>query len=908
MNIPAPFPTVRTTCPYCGVGCGIGASADGRGGASISGDTSHPANYGVLCSKGSSLGETLGLDTRLLFPMVSGTRASWDIALDHVASGVSRIIEKHGPDAVAFYLSGQLLNEDYYVANKLMKGFIGSANVDTNSRLCMASSVAGHRLVLGSDTVPGCYEDIDSAEVLVLVGSNAAWCHPVLYRRMIEAREGRGARIVTIDVRGTATSEGADLALTIRPGMDAVLFCGLLVHLARSGAIDRDYVSAHTEGFEAALEQARSIAPDVNTVATKCGTNAADVGAFFELWGATPRVVTLYSQGVNQSWQGTDKVASILACHLASGRIGNVGAGPFSLTGQPNAMGGREVGGLANQLAAHMGFAPAERDRVRRFWRAPRVAEHEGLDAVSMFDAIARGEIRALWVMGTNPAVSMPRADHVRAALTRLELLVVSDNVRATDTIASGAHVLLPAAAWGEKDGTITNSERRISRQRAFLPRAGQAMPDWWAVSEVARRLGFEGSFAYTGPAAIFREHAALSSFENDGSRDFDLGGLAEISDADYDALDPIQWPVRFGTPRGRARIFADGRFFTPSGRARFKVIAEPGLPAATCDRFPVVLNTGRIRDQWHTMMRTGLSPRLGGHAPEPFVEVSPEDARQFGLTDGGFARVTTAHGSVVLRVVATTLQTAGRVFAPIHWSDETAGGARIGALVHSIADSESKQPDLKSVPAALEPVSYKAQGFVIARRRSRLPGDTIWAWRAVDGGFVAAIATNEDFRCLFEAVSAEAPLAEKVTYDDSAQGMYRGALISDGRLDGALVVAPAGVDNLSRWCSLVPALRENVLDNVTRRFLLSGHSVTTDIDTSPTICACFSVTSRAIAAVIAEGAVTSESIGMRLSAGTNCGSCVPEMRRMISAHASACGRVPAALRTEAGMVQTVAQ
>ena len=426
---------------------------------------------------------------------------------------------------------GQLLTEYYYVANKLMKGFIGSANVDTNSRLCMASSVAGHRRAFGSDTVPGCYEDLDEADLLVLVGSNAAWCHPVLCQRMVQAREKRGARIVTIDVRSTATTESADLALTIEPGMDAVLFCGLLVHLADNRFIDHAFAGAHTEGFEAALAAARRIAPDLATVAKKCGAASTDIAALFDLWAATDRVATLYSQGVNQSWQGTDKVNAIINCHIATGRIGSPGAGPFSLTGQPNAMGGREVGGLANQLAAHMGFSPAEIDRVGRFWGAPRMAQHEGLKAVAMFEAIARGGIKALWIMATNPAVSLPRANQVRAALTSLDLLVISDNVCSTDTIGAGPHVLLPAAAWGEKDRTVTNSERRISRQRTFAPPAGEAKPDWWAVSEVAKRMGFGAAFDYTGPAAIFREHAALSAFENNGTRDFDLGGLAGLSD-----------------------------------------------------------------------------------------------------------------------------------------------------------------------------------------------------------------------------------------------------------------------------------------------------------------------------------------------------------------------------------------
>src|SRR5829696_8248499 len=536
---------VRTTCPYCGVGCGVIARPDGPAGAAIEGDPEHPSNFGRLCSKGSALGETLGLDGRLLHPMIDGRRASWDAALDAVARGFSRVIAEHGPDAVAFYLSGQLLTEDYYVANKLMKGFIGSANVDTNSRLCMASSVAGHRRAFGADTVPGCYEDLDEADLLVLVGSNAAWCHPVLYQRMLVNKQKRGARMIVIDPRRTDTVGDDDLFLGLKPGTDTALFCGLLVHLADNGALDRDYIALHTTGFDDAIARARSIAGSVGATALATGLAEQDIATFFQMFANTPRVVTLYSQGVNQSAQGTDKVNAILNCHLATGRIGKPGASPFSLTGQPNAMGGREVGGLANQLAAHMAFTPPEIDRVRRFWNAPRIATHEGLKAVQMFEAIARGEIKALWVMATNPAVSLPRAGAVRDALKRLELFVVSENVLSTDTVSASPHVLLPAAAWGEKDGTVTNSERRISRQRAFLPRPGDAQPDWWIVSEVARHLGHGGAFAYRSAADVFREHAALSAFENGGARLFDLGGLAAISDEDYDALEPMQWPVR---------------------------------------------------------------------------------------------------------------------------------------------------------------------------------------------------------------------------------------------------------------------------------------------------------------------------------------------------------------------------
>src|SRR5690349_14910856 len=543
---------IKTTCAYCGVGCGILATPDGRGGAAISGDPEHPANFGRLCSKGSALGETLGLENRLLHPMIrcdKGTmeRVAWSDALDHVAHRFQHIIARDGPEAVAFYLSGQMLTEDYYVANKLMKGFVGSANVDTNSRLCMASSVAGHRRAFGADTVPGCYEDVDEADLLVLVGSNAAWCHPVIFQRMLAATHKRGARMVVIDPRRTDTAEEAELFLGLKPGSDTALFSGLLVYLAENGALDRNYIANHTSGFEDALARARQIAGSVAATALATGLSEADVASFFQMFRETERVVTFYSQGVNQSAQGTDKVNAILNCHLATGRIGKPGASPISLTGQPNAMGGREVGGLANQLAAHMGFTSVDVDRVRRFWQAPRVATREGLKAVQLFEAIARGEIKALWVIGTNPAVSLPEADAVREALNKLELFVVSENVSSNDTVNSGAHVLLPALAWGEKSGTVTNSERRISRQRAFLPAPGEARPDWWMLSEVGKRLGFGAAFEYKSAADVFREHAALSAFENNGNRDFDIGALKAVSNEGFDQMAPVQWPIREG-------------------------------------------------------------------------------------------------------------------------------------------------------------------------------------------------------------------------------------------------------------------------------------------------------------------------------------------------------------------------
>jgi assimilatory nitrate reductase catalytic subunit len=869
------------------------AVPDRDGGVTISGDPAHPANAGRLCSKGAALAETLSLDQRLLHPMLRQADGSvvgvdWDTALDAVANGLRAIIERDGPDAVAFYLSGQLLTEDYYVANKLMKGFIGSANVDTNSRLCMASSVAGHRRAFGSDTVPGIYQDLDEADLIVLVGSNAAWCHPVLYQRMIAAKRERNAKLIVIDPRRTATAEDADLFLPIAPGMDTALFCGLLSHLADTRALDYAYIDRHTTGFVEALARAREIAVDAAATAGATALDKADVARFFELVGKTERVVSCFSQGVNQSARGTDKVNAIINVHLATGRIGRPGMGPFSLTGQPNAMGGREVGGLANQLAAHMGFAPAELDRVRRFWAAPRLATGEGLKAVDMFEAIERGTIKALWVMATNPAVSLPRAGAMRDALKNLELFVVSENVRSNDTVEAGAHVLLAAAAWGEKGGTVTNSERRISRQRAFLPMPGEARPDWWIVTEVARRLGFGHAFDYRTPADIFREHAALSGFENDGQRDFDIGALASLSDAAYDALGPVMWPAPAGdTPRER-RFFGAGDFFTGDRRARFVAPERPRLRTATSGPFPLRLNTGRVRDQWHTMTRTGMSPRLCAHSPEPFVEIHPSDAEAAELVDGGFAKVATGCGSAVLKVSIQAGQRPGSIFAPIHWSDATAAHARVGDMVAAANDPFSGQPESKATPARVAPIEYAYRGFALTRRPIALPAGTWFARLAVAGGDGLFFASNELPAVWLDLARRLSPEdAELAEYVDQARGLTRVAALQSGRLEGVIFVGPAHAP--PQWEAVRSLFASAVLGERERRILLSGHSGEGIADTGPVICACFGVGLAAIRETIAAGVGLSVAdIGRTLRAGTNCGSCVPELRGIIERAAQA--------------------
>ena len=891
MTQPAAAPTVRTTCPYCGVGCGVLATPDGQGGAAIAGDTEHPANYGRLCSKGSALGETLSLENRLLHPQVDGARVSWDAALDTVTEKLRAVAAEHGPDAIAFYLSGQLLTEDYYVANKLAKGFIGTPHVDTNSRLCMSSAVAAHRRAFGSDTVPGCYEDLDEADLIVLVGSNTAWCHPILFRRMADAKARRGTKFVVIDPRRTQTAQESDLFLGIRPGTDTALFSGLLVHLADNGFRDRAFVEAHTAGLDAALDRARQIAPDAAAVSAITGVSEADIAAFYALFSGTRRVVTAFSQGVNQSAQGTDKGNSIINCHLITGRIGQPGAGPFSLTGQPNAMGGREVGGLANMLAAHMHFAPEEVDRVRRYWGAPRIITGEGMKAVALFEAVARGKIKALWVMGTNPLVSMPRADVIREALTGLDLYVVSEAVTDSDT-ARGlgkTTVLLPAQAWGEKDGTVTNSERRISRQRRFLKSPGEARPDWAVLAEVGRRLGHGRAFAFDSAVAIFREHAGLSAFENNGTRDFDLGALTDLSDAAYDVNLPVQWPIPKrsgprGAPQGKARLFGDGRFYTFDQRARFVAVQPPALALSVSEEFRFVLNTGRVRDHWHTMTRTGKSQRLSAHRAVPFVEVHPDDAAIHGLTDGGIAQLTTEHGEAELEVTVTDTVVPGNLFMPMHWGGAFASKARVGALVRGMPDPVSGQPELKATPAAIAPVAYRARGFLLSRAQVTPPEGWWWARAAITGGWGVQFATQDSSRAVAlmmrGLIQSEAlPGCELAEYADHARDRYRCAVYDGTRLVASLAYAPAGAR--PDWEAAKALFSAEEPETPERLALLSGRAA--QASAGPVVCACHGVGADAIAATIAGGAGSVEAVGAACKAGTNCGSCIPEIRKMLA-------------------------
>ena len=852
---------VRTTCAYCGVGCGIVATRGEGRALTIKGDADHPANHGRLCSKGTHLGETVGLEGRLLYPEIGGKQVSWDKAIARVARGFAQTVAEHGPDSVAFYVSGQLLTEDYYVANKLMKGFIGSANIDTNSRLCMASAVAAHNRAFGEDVVPCTYEDLDAADLILLVGSNTAWCHPVIYQRIMAARAQRGTKLVVIDPRRTETCQDADLHLPLRPGSDVALFNGLLAHCRDQGLVDDRHLASHVAVPDSYWDD---LAPSTaQETARLCDLPEADVAALFDLFAAHPRAITLFSQGINQSVSGTDQGNAIINLHLATARIGQPGMGPFSITGQPNAMGGREVGGLASTLAAHRDFAPENREAVQRFWSSPRIAEKPGLKAVDMFRSVREGRIKALWIMATNPAVSLPDAALVREALAMCPLVVVSDCIADTDT-ARFAHIKLPALGWGEKDGTVTNSDRLISRQRGVLPAAGEARPDWWIMSEVAAAMGWADAFAYRNAADIFREHARLSTYHNAGARLFDIGDKAALSDQAYDAMEPFRWG---GVP------FADGRYSTPDGRARLVAVSQRTLDAPL-PRWPMTLNTGRYRDQWHTMTRTGLSPRLAQHRREPQVEVHPADAAELGLADGALARVTTPQGESVFRVELSEGQRRGELFTPIHWTDQQSSGGRTGLLPRGQVDPHSGQPGFKLTPARIEPLACDWHGFLVTRRAPERIAAGYHTRVRLAQGWLVELAGSRDPVPLIESLLPE---GERIESHDAARGSRRVAVRRDGLLEAALYLTRSGPLPARDWVAA-----QLGLGDASAIELLAGRAAQPAPDRGPIVCACFDVGAKTILAAAREGAGSVEAVGQATCAGTNCGSCRPAIAKLL--------------------------
>ncbi|GIU07904.1 MULTISPECIES: molybdopterin-dependent oxidoreductase [unclassified Shewanella] len=733
----------RTTCAYCGVGCGVQITTDdsGNGQMRLTGDLAHTANRGELCAKGLSLLEGINLPNKLLYPRVRSSdpeaynRVSWPAAIEEISKKIAEVIEKYGPDSVAFYLSGQLLTEDYYIANKLAKGFIGTANIDTNSRLCMSSAVSAHIRAFGEDVVPGCYQDFELADVVVLVGANTAWTHPVLFKRILAAQKLNGTKLVVVDPRQTATASYADLHLQLKPGSDLALFNGLFCYLADSCRAEQAFIAEHTQGFETTLSQISGDASLAKTV-EKTGLKESQLIEFYSFYhnskpdslqpnadvnstkSAKPKVVTASGQGVNQSIIGTDTSNAIINCHLAIGDIGKPGCGPFSLTGQPNAMGGREVGGMATQLAAHMGFSTAEKQLLQTFWQAPTMAQRKGHTATELFAKIAQGEIRAVWILGTNPLVSLPNSTEVKKALKSCDVVVVSDVTADTDT-AQCADILLPAQGWSEKSGTVTNSERTISRQRGFIKPQGDAMPDWWALCEVAKALGFNQGFNFEGSEQIFIEFAKLTAQVSAGfkGKKFDLAGLQQLTKSEYDNLKPTQWPLISPSQIGQKnqRLYADGVFSTADGKANF---VPPHLTAPRSSEQQTTsgiwLNSGRHRDQWHSMTRTGHIASLTASHYQPELFLNQLTIDKYQLTEGGFAKLSSLMTveTMLARVVVDESMQDESGFISMHWSRQYNRCGGVNHLLQSVCDPHSLQPGFKHQKVQVAPFRVALNGI----------------------------------------------------------------------------------------------------------------------------------------------------------------------------------------------------
>jgi assimilatory nitrate reductase catalytic subunit len=818
---------VATTCCYCGVGCGVVVSTLKNGIFSVRGDAAHPANFGRLCTKGASLHLSTDAGARLLYPEVGGERRSWDQALDHAAERFGKIIAEHGPDAVAFYISGQLLTEDYYVFNKLAKGLVGTNNVDTNSRLCMSSAVAAYKQSLGADAPPCAYEDIDAADLIFIAGSNTAFAHPIVYRRIEDARARNPAlKLVVIDPRATVTARAADLHLALKPGTDVALFNAMLHVLRKEGFFSLSFVEKHTENLEKLQTLLDFWTPE--RAAEVCDLPVEKIVEAARLFGRARAVLSLYCQGLNQSASGTWKNCALINLHLATGQIGRQGTGPFSLTGQPNAMGGREVGGMANLLSAHRDLGnEADRKEVAALWGVDSVPSQPGKTAVEMFDAIGRGEIKAVWIACTNPAQSMPDANAVRAALARAEFVVVQEAFRDAET-CEFADVLLPAASWAEKEGTVTNSERRISRVRAAVPPPGEAWPDWKIAVEFSRKLsdffpGKEKLFPYQSTEQVFNEHR-----ETTRGRDLDITGLS------YALLErdgPQQWPYPEGAKTGRVRLYADGVFPTPSGRARF-VATEYQPPAEEPDeQYPLRLNTGRLRDQWHSMTRTGLVARLFSHSPEPEVVVCEAELARHGLSNRDLVRVSSRRGSVVMRIQASDEMRSGDAFVAMHWGGRFMGGIGTNALTVPAIDPYSKQPELKHAAVRIELFAARWQGVFVAPATAELQSGA------------AALLARFDYAAL--------------------------SLTEGPEMQLRLELAAAGDPDAE-------ALR--ALEALFGRPPETGAAAC-----ERAVCACFKVSESEIRAAVNAGASLA-ALQKDLKCGTNCGSCVPELRRLAAA------------------------
>jgi len=873
---------IKTTCPYCGVGCGVQVLVEDNK-FNVKGDQQHPANLGKLCIKGKNLADTIDNSNRLSAPTIDGETVSWDRATNYVAHQFKEIIAEHGPHSVAFYVSGQLLTEDYYVANKLMKGFIGSGNIDTNSRLCMSSAVAAHKRAFGEDIVPMSYTDITQSDLIVLSGSNLAWCHPILYKRIRDEKKRRPAlKVVVIDPRVTASNELADLHLPIRAGGDLVLFNGLLNYLA-----ENDDINCAAEGLETALEKARLDLPKLVNIEL----DAADIEAFYALFVKSKKVVTLFSMGINQSEQGVDQGNAIINCHLASGKIGEVGSGPFSITGQPNAMGGREVGALANTVAGHIEFSDtALIDALAQFWKTDNIATQAGLKAIDLFDAIDEGKIKAIWVMATNPAVSMPDSEKVGRALDKCPLVIVSDCVARNDTIKF-ADVVLPARGWGEKSGTVTNSERRISRQRAFIAPYTGAKPDWWIVSSVAQKMGFTEQFSYETERDVFLEHAQLSGLDNQGSRAFDISAFSKVSEEQYQNWVPVQWPQ----PNPKAIVLSDqlmferGKYFTPTEKAQIIAVNDK-LMGEKISGF--TLNTGRARDQWHTQTRTGKSALLSNHYPEPMVEMHPEDAFKHQLLDQTLVNIISKDSNLVVRVKHSHSQTLNSLFMPIHWSSANSHQGAVSKLVTANVDPISGQPAFKHAYVDVSACSVNSEAQLVVRQKLPLDICFYQIEQTVKDGYCYHLASQDTPKTLFRRL--QALLLEHGEIDESSRQIqaiddkamyYRQSYFHGKKLLAGVFVASDKKQLPQGWVSQFYAAREN---DAQMRGTIAADVVA--LQDEKIFCQCLKVSVANIKSAIAEDSSSVERVRECTGAGNSCGSCIGDISLMLDHYAKRVG------------------
>ena len=896
----------KSTCCYCGVGCGVIISSQNDKIIEIKGDPNHPANFGRLCTKGSTLHLTAKLDNRLLYPEMRLTReatrqrVSWDDSLDYLTEQFAQTIEKHGPDSVAFYISGQLLTEDYYVFNKLAKGLIGTNNVDTNSRLCMSSAVTGYKATLGSDAPPACYEDIDHTDCLFITGSNTAFAHPIIFRRIEDAKANNpNLKIIVVDPRRTDTAQAADLHLAILPGTDVALYNGMLHVLLWEGLLDMAFINAHTNGFDALKDTVREYTPKM--VADICGIKEADIITAAKWFGKGPSL-SMYCMGLNQSIHGTDKNAALINLHLATGQIGKLGAGPFSLTGQPNAMGGREVGGMANLLSAHRDLAnPEHRDEVAKFWSVESVPAAPGKTAVEMFDAVKDGSIKAIWIACTNPAHSMPDVNNVISALQNAELVVVQDAYDNIDT-AKYADVFLPASTWGEKEGSVTNTERRITRVNPAIPTPAEARHDWAIMVDFAQRLEKRlakntNLFPYTTTEEIFNEHR-----ESTRGRDLDITGL---SYALLNEQGPQQWPFKAGDSTGAARLYTDGIFQKPDGKAQFVNAIYKGSADKTDARHPLHLLTGRLRDQWHGMSRTGTVAQLFNHAEEPVIQMSQDDMTRRSIKNGDIVKVSNKRGSLVLTAQLSNEVQPSQTFIAMHWGSQFMHGLGVNALMPPAFDKTSKQPELKHTAIKIEKLELPWRMTVMRTIQDLAMLEKIRGlvtnFEYATCGLFGRQTVQHIGMLILRAAHKEAPdsaLIDQIdkilgmtdgmpllNYQDAKRGISKRILVdSDSGKPEVAGVRLVGETLATDWLKEVMSSGEFTAE--LRRWALAplGTPPTGQRSRGKIICNCLDVAENDIVETIQLGAdlITLQN---KLKCGTECGSCVPELKRLVAAH-----------------------